>query len=109
MRIDMEQGPLYIQMLVEGGDVWVVEAGGRVGGGHEASLIPMVTGVDLTDRMIDLALTGRADPVGYDYRKRPSRSTPWSTSSWPAREPWPRARGLSKPSPTVPSSRGTST
>ena len=65
----MEQGPLYIQMLVEGDDVWVVEAGGRVGGGHEASLIPMVTGVDLTDRMIDLALTGRADPVGYDYQE----------------------------------------
>jgi hypothetical protein len=38
-----------------------------VGGGHEASLIPLITGVELTDRMIDLALEGAADPVEFDY------------------------------------------
>lgn len=63
----MKEGPLYIQMLVGDGEVWVVEAGGRVGGGHEASLIPLTTGVDLTDRLIDLALFGTAEPVDFRY------------------------------------------
>jgi biotin carboxylase len=63
----MKEGPLYIQMLVGDGDVFVVEAGGRVGGGHEASLIPRATGVDMTDRVIDLALFGTAEPVGFRY------------------------------------------
>jgi len=63
----MEEGPLYLQLLVADDRVWVVEATARVGGGHEASLIPHVSGVDVTDRLIDLALEGRAAPVAYDY------------------------------------------
>jgi biotin carboxylase len=64
---EMAEGPLYIQMLVADDGVWIVEGGARVGGGHEAALIPHVTGVDLLDRLIDLALTGRAEPVTHDY------------------------------------------
>jgi biotin carboxylase len=67
MAYGMTRGPLYIQMLVTPERVVVVEAGARVGGGHEASLIPLVTGVDVTDRLIDLALTGDCDPAGYDF------------------------------------------
>jgi biotin carboxylase len=63
----MKEGPLYIQMLVNDEDVWVIEAGGRVGGGHEASLIPLTTGVDLTDRVIDLAMFGSAAPIAHRY------------------------------------------
>jgi hypothetical protein len=63
----MEEGPLYLQMLVGDDKVWVVEAAARVGGGHEADLIPHVSGIDVTDRLIDLALEGRAAPVAYDY------------------------------------------
>jgi biotin carboxylase len=63
---EMEEGPLYVQMLVDSARVWVVEAAARVGGGHEASLIPHVTGVDVTDRTIDLALHGRAAPIDID-------------------------------------------
>ena len=63
----MKEGPLYIQMLLSDDQVLVVEAGARVGGGHEASLIPLVTGVDVTDRVIDLALLGTAEPVGFRY------------------------------------------
>lgn len=64
---EMDEGPLYIQMLMTDGGVRIVEGGARVGGGHEASLIPHVTGVDVIDRLIDLALTGRAEPVAHDY------------------------------------------
>ncbi len=61
----MREGPLYVQMIVNGGDAVTIEGGARVGGGHEVGLTPIATGVDVVDRLIDLALTGR----------RPSRST----------------------------------
>ena len=46
---------------------WSSRPAARVGGGHEASLIPLTTGVDMTDRVIDLALFGTAEPVGFRY------------------------------------------
>jgi biotin carboxylase len=58
----MTEGPLYIQMLVDDDAIHVVEAGARVGGGHEAGLIPLVAGADVTDPVIDLALTGSGSP-----------------------------------------------
>jgi biotin carboxylase len=63
----MSEGPLYLQLIVTEEEVLVVEAAARVGGGHEASLIPHVTGVDVTGRLVDLALSGRAAPVDRDY------------------------------------------
>ena len=77
----MREGPLYVQMIVNGGDAVTIEGGARVGGGHEVGLTPIATGVDVVDRLIDLALTGEAEPVAYHYGgDRRSRSTPWSTS-----------------------------
>jgi len=64
---EMTEGPLYVQMIVGADAVWTVEAGARVGGGHENRLIPHATGIDVTDRLIDLALTGRSEPVRHDY------------------------------------------
>ena len=55
--------PLYVQMLVQGDALFVIEAGCRVGGGHEASLSPVATGVEVLDRLIDLALDGRCAPI----------------------------------------------
>jgi biotin carboxylase len=64
----VERGPMYVQMLVApSGTVHLVEAACRVGGGHEISLIPIVCGVDLRDRLIDLALTGTCEPFSYEY------------------------------------------
>lgn len=59
----MSEGPLYVQMLAAADRMVLVEAGARIGGGHEADLIPAACGVDVIDRMIDLALTGSAEPV----------------------------------------------
>lgn len=51
----MSAGPLYVQMIVTGNTVAVIEAAARVGGGHEMSLVPEVTGVDLVECSINLA------------------------------------------------------
>ena len=60
---EVRDAPLYVQMLVQGDALSVVEAGCRVGGGHEASLSPVATGVDVLDRLLDLALEGRSAPI----------------------------------------------
>lgn len=65
--------PLYVQMIVRGGEIFVIEAACRVGGGHESSLIPVATGVDVLDRLIDLALDGRSADIDDGYDETASR------------------------------------
>ncbi len=52
----VERGPLYIQCIMGTDGVRVIEAAARVGGGHEAQLLPRLLGFDLIDRTIDVAL-----------------------------------------------------
>jgi biotin carboxylase len=59
----VSDAPLYVQMLVSAGDIFVIEAACRVGGGHESSLSPIATGVEVLDRLIDLALEGRSAAI----------------------------------------------
>ena len=60
----VQDAPLYVQMIVRpGGELSIVEAACRVGGGHEASLMPVATGIDVLDRLIDLALEGRSPEI----------------------------------------------
>ena len=56
--------PLYVQMIVHRGGLSVVEAACRIGGGHESSLARVAVGVDVIDRLIDLALEGHCAPIG---------------------------------------------
>ena len=58
----MTRGPLYIQVIVAEDEVFVVEAAARVGGGHEAQLLPRLMDVDLIDWTIDLALGRPTSP-----------------------------------------------
>ena len=69
----VSDAPLYVQMLVQGDALFVIEAGCRVGGGHEASLSPVATGVDVLDRLIDLALEGRSAPIADVHDESGSR------------------------------------
>lgn len=48
-------GPLYVQMMINGGEMIIVEVACRIGGGHEEELIPLVTGIDVVDKLIDTA------------------------------------------------------
>ncbi len=59
----LRDAPLYVQMLVCDDGLYIVEAASRVGGGHESSLLRVAAGVDLLDRLIDLALTGACAPL----------------------------------------------
>lgn len=61
------EGPFYVQMIVGWKQVYFVEGSCRIGGGHEDSLIPLATGIDITNHLIDLALTGEASPLDFDF------------------------------------------
>jgi biotin carboxylase len=69
----VRDAPLYVQMIVRGGELSVVEAACRVGGGHEASLTPIATGVEVLDRLIDLALEGRSQAIDDAHDERGAR------------------------------------
>lgn len=47
------RGPLYIQLKVNGDNIEVIEIACRIGGGHEDELIPLLTGIDIVDMLID--------------------------------------------------------
>jgi len=64
---EMEEGPVYMQLMVVGDEAHIIEGGARAGGGHEPDLFPHLTGEDLYDRIIDLALEGAAEPVGHRF------------------------------------------
>lgn len=53
---DIASGPLYIQMMVGSQDLEIVEIACRIGGGHEDELIPLITGIDPLDMLIDKSL-----------------------------------------------------
>jgi len=58
----LRRGPIYAQCIVCDDAIRVIEAAVRVGGGHEAQLLPRILGFNLLDRTIDLALGHPATP-----------------------------------------------
>jgi len=59
----LQRGPLYIQCIVDDGTVYVIEAASRVGGGHEAQLLPRLGGPDLLQLTLDVALGDGRPPA----------------------------------------------
>lgn len=51
----IENGPIYFQMLIGSEGIKVNEIACRIGGAYEDELIPMITGVDILDMLINHA------------------------------------------------------
>ncbi|NWF51825.1 MAG: ATP-grasp domain-containing protein [Nitrospirae bacterium] len=64
---NINEGPLYVQMLLTKRGPIIVELACRVGGGHEEDLIPLVTGVDVRQCLIDYALGKQYKFNEYDF------------------------------------------
>lgn len=56
----VNNGPLYIQCILNNSRLSIVEATCRIGGGHEDKLIKEITGLDIYPMLMDLALYGRS-------------------------------------------------
>jgi biotin carboxylase len=54
--LGIEVGPSYVQLRVGPGGPQVIEVAARLGGGHDAELVEVVTGVALNDLALDAAL-----------------------------------------------------
>ena len=54
--LGIEAGPSYVQLRVGPGGPRVIEAAARLGGGHDAELVEVATGVPLNDLALDAAL-----------------------------------------------------
>jgi biotin carboxylase len=67
----IEEGPLYVQMVISRNGPFVIELACRIGGGHEDDLIPFVSGVDVRQCLINFALGSEYDfnPHSSDHNK----------------------------------------
>jgi phosphoribosylamine-glycine ligase len=54
--LEIESGPIYLQIIMTPARAELVEIACRIGGGHEEELIPLVTGIDPVDWLIDKSL-----------------------------------------------------
>lgn len=57
----IEDGPIYFQMLIGNDGVKVNEVACRIGGAYEDELIPLLTGIDILDMVIDYSLGKEID------------------------------------------------
>ncbi|ADK82906.1 glycosyltransferase [Sediminispirochaeta smaragdinae] len=69
-------GPIYVQLLVGEEGIKINELACRIGGAYEELLIPALTGVDILDLQIDLAIEGRLSPQNHDVLVRAGASWP---------------------------------
>lgn len=59
--MNIPSGPVYAQMMVGDDKVSVIEVACRIGGGHEEELIPLLTGIDVVDMLIEKSLGNPID------------------------------------------------
>jgi biotin carboxylase len=62
--LGLNNGPIYFQMLVVAEGVKVNEIACRIGGAYEDELIPLLTGIDILDMLIDAAMGEKIDDSG---------------------------------------------
>ena len=61
--LGIRNGPTYTQIVLAEDGPRVIELAARVGGGHDAELVELATGVPLNDLALECALKGRASVV----------------------------------------------
>ncbi|EOD00815.1 ATP-grasp domain-containing protein [Caldisalinibacter kiritimatiensis] len=57
----IKEGPIYFQMLIGNEGIKVNEVACRIGGAYEDQLIPLLTGIDILDMVIDYSLGKKVD------------------------------------------------
>jgi biotin carboxylase len=61
--LGIRNGPTYTQVVLAADGPRVIELAARLGGGHDAELVQLATGVPLNDLALECALAGRASVV----------------------------------------------
>jgi len=69
---DIQEGPIYFQFLIGDDGMLVNEIACRIGGAYEDQFIPRITGFDILDAQLDLAMGKEVSTQiidGYDFKK----------------------------------------
>ena len=85
--LGIDEGPSHTQLRISRGGPEVIEVSARLGGGHDAELVELVTGVDLNGLALAAAL-GRPLAAERDRRRASGRR-----SAAPRRASWSRRPG----------------
>ncbi|HUW69447.1 MAG TPA: glycosyltransferase [bacterium] len=72
----IQSGPIYVQLLIGSEGVVINEVACRIGGAYEEVLVPALTGVDILDLQLELAMHGSIDPEAVVALERASRQWP---------------------------------
>ena len=72
----IQAGPVYVQLLIGSEGVVINEVACRIGGAYEEVLVPAMTGVDLLDMQLELAMDGRLSARSVAALERASRAWP---------------------------------
>jgi biotin carboxylase len=70
--LGIEEGPSYAQLRISRGGPEVVQVAARLGGGHDAELVELVTGIDLNGLAIDAAFGRPLAASEIAARQRPA-------------------------------------
>lgn len=71
--LGMKNGPLYFQYLVGAQGIRVNEVAARIGGAYEDLTMPLISGINILEILLDFARTGSCDTSalqGYDVMKQ---------------------------------------
>ncbi|MHB1393197.1 MAG: ATP-grasp domain-containing protein [Clostridia bacterium] len=66
---DIPEGPIYFQMLIGDRGIMINEIACRIGGAYEDEFIPLVTGIDILNMLIESSLGNRYDTTALDSYK----------------------------------------
>jgi len=69
--LGIDEGPSYTQLRISRGGPEVIQVAARLGGGHDAELVELVTGVDLNGLALAAALGRPLGPGDVAPRRRP--------------------------------------
>jgi len=70
--LGIEEGPTYTQLRISGGGPEVIQVAARLGGGHDAELVELVTGIDLNGLALAAALGQPLAASQVAARQRPA-------------------------------------
>ena len=65
----IQEGPIYFQMLMGDRGIMVNEIACRIGGAYEDEFIPLVTGIDILDMLIEASLGEKYDTTALESYK----------------------------------------
>lgn len=60
---NLTNSPLFVQLIVKGDEVFVIECSARIAGGSKPYFIPLVSGVNIVEEFVDMIIVGQTKNI----------------------------------------------